>query len=157
MVVVPTPTSPDAHPLSSRLATCAISLRSSGSNVGVPEVYPRVEDTPPPSRSQCQSLEDSLRFQVEEDLESGVPSKEGHGVPFHDARSGLLVEVSRHDDCEGKVGEGRGEEALDYGSTPEWEALEGGPVRPQLQSEVHVVQHDSNGSDEVFILILPFL
>ena len=94
---------------------------------------------------------------MEEDLESGDPSQRGHGLPFHDVGLGLVVEVPGHDDCKGEVGEGRGEEALDYGSNPEWEAPEGGPVRPQLRSEVHVVQHDGNGSDEVFILILPFL
>ena len=51
VVVVPTPTDPTAPPLSSRLAACLITLRPSGSNVGGHEVYPRVEDTPPPSRS----------------------------------------------------------------------------------------------------------
>ena len=71
MVVVPTPTDTAAPPLSSRLTTCIITLRASGSNVGGREVYPRVEDRPPPSRSQCEFREDSLRFQVEEDLESG--------------------------------------------------------------------------------------
>ena len=74
VVVVPTPTGLAAPPLSSRLAMCAISLRASGSDVGGHEVYPRVEDTPPLSRSQCESLKDSLQFQVEEDLESGDPS-----------------------------------------------------------------------------------
>ena len=53
MVVVPTPTGPVAHPLSSRLAACAISLHANGSNVGGREVYPRAEDTPPSLRSQC--------------------------------------------------------------------------------------------------------
>ena len=77
---------------------------------------------------------------MEEDLESGDPSQGGHCLPFHDAGLGLLVEVPGHDDCKEKVGEGREEEQMDYGSSPEWEAPEGGPVRPQLQTEVHVVQ-----------------
>ena len=94
---------------------------------------------------------------MEEDLESSDPSQGGHGLPFHDIGSGLLVEVPRRDDCEGEVGEGRGVEALDYGSTPEWEASKDGLVCPQLRSEVHIVQHDGTGSDEVFILILHFL
>ena len=157
MVVVPTPMGPAALPLSLRLAACAISLRASGSNIGGCEVYLRVKDTPPLSRSHCQSLEDSLRFQVEEDLESGDPSQGVHGLRFHDARSGLLVEVPGCNDCEGGVGEGRGEEVLDYDSTLEWEAPEGGPERPQLELEVHVVQHDDTGSDEVFFLILHLL
>ena len=71
--------------------------------------------------------------------------------------SGLLVEVPGHKDCKGGVGEGREEEALDYSSTPEWEAPEGGPIRPQLRSEVHVIQYDGIGSDEVFFLILHLL
>ena len=94
---------------------------------------------------------------MEKDLESGDPSQGIHSLPLHDAGSGLLLEVPGRDDCEGEVGEGRGEEALDYGSTPEWEAPEDGPVRPQLRSKVHVVQHDGTGNDEVFILILHFL
>ena len=56
---------------------------------------------------------------MEEDLESGDPSQGVHGLPFHNVGSGLLVEVSGCNDCEGEVGEGRGEEALDYGSTLE--------------------------------------
>ena len=75
VVVVPTPTIPAAPPLSLRLAACTITLHASGSDVGGREVYPRVEDRPPPSRSQCESHEDSLWFQVEEDLESGEPSQ----------------------------------------------------------------------------------
>ena len=48
VVVVPTPTGPAARPLSSHLAAFAISQRASGSDVGGHEVYPQVEDTPPP-------------------------------------------------------------------------------------------------------------
>ena len=62
VVVLPTPTDPAAPPLSSQLAACTITLRPSGSNVGGREAYPRVENRPPPSRSQCESHEDSLRF-----------------------------------------------------------------------------------------------
>ena len=51
VVVVPTPTDLAAPPLSSRLAACTITLRPNGSDVGGREVYPRVEDRPPPSRS----------------------------------------------------------------------------------------------------------
>ena len=77
---------------------------------------------------------------MEEDLESGDPSQRSHGLPFHDVGSGLLVEVPERDDCEGEVGEGREEEQVDYGSSPEWEAPEGAPIHPQLRTEVHVVQ-----------------
>ena len=60
VVVVPTPTDPATPPLSLQLAAYIITLRPSGSDVGECEVYPRVEDRPPPSRSQCESHEDSL-------------------------------------------------------------------------------------------------
>ena len=119
MVVVPTLTGPAACPLSSCLAVFTISLRGSGSGFGGFVVYPRVEDMPPPSRLHCQSLEDSLRFQVEVDLKLGDPSQGVHSFPLQDEGSGLLVEVPGRKDCEGEVGEGRGEEALDYSSTPE--------------------------------------
>ena len=102
--------------MSSRLAACITTLRASGSDVGGREVYPRVEDRPPPLRSQCESHKDSLRFQVEDDLELGEPSREGHGLPSHDA--GL------RDDCMWEVGEGREEELVDYGSSPKCEAPE---------------------------------
>ena len=51
VVVLPTPTDPAAPSLSSWLAACTITLCPSGSDVGGREVYPRVEDRPPPSRS----------------------------------------------------------------------------------------------------------
>ena len=144
VVVVPTPTDPAAPPLSLRLAACTITLRPSGSDVSGREVYPRVEDRPPPSRSQCESHEDSFQFQVEDDLESGESSQEGHGLPFHDGGSGHLMDVTAHDDCMGEVGEGRDEELVDYGSSPECKAPE-----HELQAGVDVVEEEGTGSDEV--------
>ena len=144
VVVLPTPTDPTAPPLSSRLAACTITLRPSGSNVGGREVYPRVEDRPPPSRSQCESHEDSLWFQVEEDVETGEPSQEGHGLPSFDTGSGHLMDVPARDDCMGEVGEGREEELVDYGSSPECEAPE-----HELEAEVDVVEEEGTCSDEV--------
>ena len=144
VVVVPTPTDPAAPPLSSRLAACTITLRPSGSDIGGREVYPRVEDRPPPSRSQCESHEDSLRFQVEDDLEAGEPSQEGHGLPFHDAGSGHLMDVPARDNCMGEVGEGKEEELVDYGSSPKCKA-----PKHELQVGVDVVEEESTGSDEV--------
>ena len=145
MVVVPTPTGPAAPPLSSRLAACTITLRPSGSDVVGREDYPRVEDRPRLSRSQCESREDSLWFQVEDDLESSEPSQEGHGLPFQDARSGqILMDVPARDDCMGEVDEGREEDLVDYGSSPECEAPE-----HELEAEVDVVEEEGTGSDEV--------
>ena len=149
VVVVPTPTGPAAPALSSRLAACTITLCGSGSDVGRCEVYPRVEDRPPSSRSQCESCEDSLWFQVDEDLELGDLSQEGHGLPSIDARSRHLVDVPTHDECVGEVGEGREEELVDYGSSSECKAPEGAPVRPQLHTEVDVIEEEGTGSDEV--------
>ena len=149
MVVVPTPTDLAAPLLSSCLAMYAISMHASGGDVGGRVVYPRVEDMPPPSRSQCELLEDSLWFQVKEDLESSDPSQGGHGLPFHDVGSGHLDDVLVRDDCMEEVGEGREEELVDYGSSPECEAPEGGLVRPQLQAKVDVVEEEGTGSDEV--------
>ena len=144
MVVVSTPTDLAAPPLSSRLAACTITLRASGSDVSGREVYPRVEDRPPLSRSEYESHEDSLRFEVEDDLESGEPSVEGHGLPSHDARSGHLMDVLVRDDCMEEVGEGREEKLVDYGSSPECEAPE-----HELQAEVDVVEEEGTGSNEV--------
>ena len=142
MVVVPTPTDPAASPLSSRLAAYTITLRASGSDVGGREIYPRVEDRPPQSRSQCESHEESLRFQVKDNLESGEPSQEGHGLPSHDVGSGHLMDVPARDDCMGEVGEGREEELVDYSSSPECEALE-----HELQAGVDVIKEEGTGSD----------
>ena len=94
---------------------------------------------------------------MEEDLESSDPSQGVQSLSLQDARSGLLVEVPEVEDCKGELGKGREEEALNYGSSPEWEAPEDGLVRLQLQSKVHVVQHDGIGKDEVFFLILHLL
>ena len=70
-------------------------------------------------------------------------------MPSHDAGSGHLMDVPARDDCVGEVGEGREEELVDYGSSPECEAPEGGPVRPQLQAEVNVVEEEGTSSDDV--------
>ena len=70
-------------------------------------------------------------------------------MPFHDVGSGHLVEVPGRNDCVGEVGEGKEEELVDYGFSLECKALEGGPIRPQLQTEVHVVQQEGTSSDEV--------
>ena len=144
VVVVPNPMDPTAPSLSSRLAACIITLRPSGSDVGGREDYPRVEDRPPLSRAHCESHEDSVRFQVEEDVESGEPSEEGDGLPSHDAGSGHLMDVPARDGCMGEVGEGREEELVDYGSSPECEAQE-----HELQAGVNVVDEEGSGSDEV--------
>ena len=119
-------------------------MRPSGSDVDGREDYPRVEDRPPLSRSQCESHEDSLRFQVVEDVESGEPSEEGDGLPSHDVGSGHLMDVPARDGCMGEVGEGREEELVDYGSSPECEAQE-----HELQAGVDVVEEEGSGSDEV--------
>ena len=86
---------------------------------------------------------------MEEDLKLGDPSQEGHGLPLHDVGSGHLMDVLTRDDCVGEVGEGREEELVDYGSSPECEAPKGALVRHELQAEVDVVEEEGTGSDEV--------
>ena len=82
---------------------------------------------------------------MEDDLESSEPSQEGHGLPFQDARSGqILMDVLACDDCMGEVGEGREEDLMDYGSSPECEAPE-----HELEAEVDVIKEEGTGSDEV--------
>ena len=66
-----------------------------------------------------------------------------------DLTSGPFVGDPEGEDCKGKVGEGKGEEQVDYSSSLEWVAPEGGTTRSQLRSEVHVVQHDGTSSDKV--------
>ena len=73
-VVLPTPTDLAVCPSSSPLTLSAISLSASGSDIGEHPVYPRLKDRLSPLRSQFQSLEDFLWFQVEKDLESSEPS-----------------------------------------------------------------------------------
>ena len=69
VVVLPIPTGPAICPSSSRLA-----LSASGSDIGEHQIYTQVEDTLTPSWLQFQSLKDSLRFEIEENLKSGDPS-----------------------------------------------------------------------------------
>ena len=86
---------------------------------------------------------------MEDDLESGEHSLEGHGLPLHDAGSRHLMDVRAHDDCVGEVGEGREKELVDYGSFPECEAREGVLVCHGLQAEADVIEEEGTGSDEV--------
>ena len=70
-------------------------------------------------------------------------------MPSHDAGSGHLIDVSARDDCVVEVGEGREEELVDYGSTPELTAPEGARARHEVQAEVDVVEEEGTGNDEV--------
>ena len=81
---------------------------------------------------------------MEEDLKSGEPSQKGHGLPSHNTGSGHLMDVLAGNDCMGEVGEGREEELVDYGSSPECEALE-----HELQAGVDVVKEEGTGNDEI--------
>ena len=59
------------------------------------------------------------------------------------------MDVSTRDDCMGEVGEGREEELVDYGSSPECEAPE-----HELQVEVDVIKEEGTSSNEVQFLNL---
>ena len=65
-------------------------------------------------------------------------------MPSYDAGSGHLMDVPAHDDCMGEVGEGKEEELVDYGSSPECKAPE-----HELQAEVDVIEEEGTRSDEV--------
>ena len=54
------------------------------------------------------------------------------------------MDVPARDDCMGEVGEGREEELVDYGSSPEYEA-----PKHELEAEVNVVEKEGIGSDKV--------
>ena len=107
VVLLPTPMGHAVRPLSLHSAVSAISLRASGSDIGEHQVYPRVKDMLTPSRSHFQSLNNSLRFEVEEDLKFGDPSQGVQGLSLHDGGSGSLMGVLEGEDYEGEVGEGK--------------------------------------------------
>ena len=54
------------------------------------------------------------------------------------------MDVPARDDCMGEVGEGKEEDLVDYGSSPECEAPE-----HELEAEVDVVEEEGTGSDKV--------
>ena len=113
----PTDGAIDPVPPTARLA--AISLRACGgrSGAGGAQIYPRVEHTPSPLELQFHTLEDSLRFQIEEDCSATRPVEGTCGLSLHVAGS-LTLEVSRagaEDEVlagdEGEEGEGSDAEA----------------------------------------------
>ena len=65
-------------------------------------------------------------------------------MPSHNVGSRHLMDVPARNDCMGEVGEGREEELVDYGSSPECEAPE-----HELQAEADVVEEEGTSSDEV--------
>ena len=76
-------------------------------------VNPRLEDRLSLLRLHFQSLEDSLWFQVKEDLEFVEPTNVVQGMPVHDIGSGPLVAGLDVKEGEDKAGEGEKEEQLD--------------------------------------------
>ena len=84
--------------------------------------------------SQFQSQEDSLRFQIEEDLDTTDPTEGVHCLYLYDVGSGLVegfVEGKVHEgegskEDEGQEGEGEEVESFNYGSTLEIKAIGGG-------------------------------
>ena len=167
-----TPTGGAIDPVPPVARLAAISLRACGGCSGASgaQIYPRVEHSPSPLELQFHTPEDSLRFQIEEDVNATRPAEGACGLSPHVAESHTL-EVSRavtEDEVvagdEGEEGEGsdgeeeEGEEGdgedqedrLEYGSKPEPGGGEG-EAHPgnQIRSEVHVVQYDDTGSDKV--------
>ena len=152
----------DSMPPAAKLATISLRACSGRSSAGGAQIYPRLEYSPSPLELQFHTPEDSLRFQIEEDVNTTRPAEDACGLSPHVARTHTL-EVSRAgnedevvagnegEEEEGEEGDGEDQEdCLDYGSSLEAGGGEG-EAHPssQIRSEVHVVQYDDIGSDQV--------
>ena len=139
-------------------------------------VYPRSKDNPTMSGSLLQTPEDSLRFQIKEEMDATNLAEDVQGMSFDDVRD-LKVDVGDEGEEDeepiGEEGDSEDEEEdeededtddrLDYGSSPdEQDASIVGTksdayARCRLQSEVHLVKYDDTDSDKVFLISLHFL
>ena len=118
------------------LAAAARSLRACGSepSAGRGLIYPRPVDNPTPSESLLQTPEDSLRFQIEEEMDATNPAEGVQRMSFDDAGD-LIVDVGDEEeedeeqieeegDSDDEVEEEEEEDTddrLDYGSSPDEE------------------------------------
>ena len=152
------PTAP--MPPAAKLAAISLRACSGRSGASGAQIYPRVEHSPSPLELQFHTPENSLRFQIEEDVNATCLAKGACRLSPHVAgthtleRSRANVEdevVAGDEDEEGEEGDGEDQEdRLDYGSSPEAGGGES-EAHPgsRIWSEVHVVQYDNTGSDKV--------
>ena len=114
----------------------ARSLRACGTepSAGKGLIYPRPEDNPTPSGSLLQTPEDSLRFQIEEEMDATNPAEGVQRMSLDDAGD-LIVDVGDEEeedeeqieeegDNDDEEEEEEGEDTddrLDYGSSPDEE------------------------------------
>ena len=134
-------------------------------------IYPRPKDNPTPSRSLLQTPEDSLQFQIEEEMDATNPAEGVHRMSLDDAGD-LIVDVGDEeeedeeqieeegdsDDEEEEEEEEGTDDRLDYGSSPDEEDASAAGTqsdanpRRRLRSEVHLVKYDDTGSDKVILI-----
>ena len=135
-------------------------------------VYPRPEDNPTPSGSLLQTLEDSLRFQIEEEMDATNPTEGVQRMSLDDIGD-LNVNVGDEEEEDKEQNqqieeEGDSEEEeeededtddrLDYGSSPNEENASAASTqsdanpRRRLRSEVHLVKYNDTGSDKVILI-----
>ena len=160
------------------LAVATRSLRACGTepSAGRGLIYPRPEDNPTPSESLLQTPEDSLRFQIEEEMDATNPTEGVQRMSLDDAGD-LIVDVGDEeeedeeqieeegdsDDEEEEEEEEDTDDRLDYGSSPDEEdTLAAGTQsdanpRRRLRFEVHLVKYDDTGSDKVILISRHFL
>ena len=138
-------------------------------------IYPRPKDNPTPSGSLLQTLEDSLRFQIEEEMDVTNPAEGVQRMSLDDVGD-LKVDVGdeREEDKEQIEEEGDSDDEeeeeeekeeeedvddrLDYGSSPDEEDASAAGTQsdanPQrrLRFEVHLIKYDDIGSDKVILI-----
>ena len=152
----------------------ARSLRACGNDpsVGRGLIYPQPEDNPTPSGSLLQTPEDSLRFQIEEEMDATNPTEGVQRMSLDDVGD-LKVDVGDEgeedeeqieeegdsdDEEEEEEEEEDTDDRLDYGSSPDEEddsvASTQSDANPRrwLRSEVHLVKYDDTGSDKVILI-----
>ena len=154
-------------------AVRARSLRACGidPSAGRGLIYPRPEDNPTPSGSLLQTPEDSLQFQIEEEIDATNPAEGVQRMSLDDAGD-LKVDVGDEreedeeqieeegdsDDEEEEEEEEDADDRLDYGSSPDKEDASAAGTqsdanpRRRLRSEVHLVKYDDTGSDKVILI-----
>ena len=156
----------------------ARSLRACGiePSAGRGLIYPRPEDNPTPSGSLLQTPEDSLRFQIEEEMDATNPAEGVQRMSLDDVGD-LIVDVGDeeeedeeqieeegdNDDEEEEEEEEDMDDRLDYGSSPDEEDASAAGTqsdanpRRRLRSEVHLIKYDDTRSDKVILISHHFL
>ena len=162
-------------PIALAVATRFLRACNTKPSAGRGFIYPRPEDNPTLSRSLLQTPEDSLRFQIEEEMDAANPAEGVQRMSLDDAGD-LIVDVGNEeeedeeqieegdsDDDEEEEEEEDTDDRLDYGSSPDKEDASAAGMqsdanpRRRLQSEVHLIKYDDTGSDKIILISRHFL